>query len=543
MRKNPPIVATPTAGTVAFVAPARLLSGIITALLTLAIFAPVAQARDLPGPDAREIRGQTHKSGHSAHFDIVAKSVQFPQDASQLPNLQAQSKVRNSEMDGSLFYDLLLANIYSLRGDFPQSNALIFRAAQKSADEALLRRAVEFAILSNATESARDITSTWLRKKTNSAAAIEMAIMLLDKDFRSFTDDIDGYFSKNPKSELRSEYASRLASIGDTERAYAEAKATIKNRPGDTQIWYTLGALQSQAKDWALAKKSFERYIELENKDSKEKIGKAEIHQARIALANMALAENAHFSKDRVAMLSYIQRALNANRTLPNQATVLTRALALYAENKMVDKGRALLANWPQKTDAEKAEFEELRLNFYRNLEDWETVYQLVQEKMRATPGAKTDPNLLYELGLAAEKLGRSAEMEKLLREAISIDPKHYQSLNALGYALADRNENLPYALELIQRALQEKPQSPYIIDSLGWVEYRRGNLDKAEQHLQQAYAIDPDPEIAAHLGEVLWANNKKEEAKRIWRAGLKSKPEHKAVQDTLKRLGVDMKN
>ena len=115
------------------------------------------------------------------------------------------------------------------------------------------------------------------------------------------------------------------------------------------------------------------------------------------------------------------------------------------------------------------------------------------------------DVDLLYEQSMMAEKLNRLDEMERLLRKVIELKPDHHHAYNALGYSLAERNLRLPEAKQLIQKALELSPGEPFITDSLGWVEYRLGNRDEALRLLRGAYQSRPDPEIAAHLGEVLW--------------------------------------
>ena len=130
------------------------------------------------------------------------------------------------------------------------------------------------------------------------------------------------------------------------------------------------------------------------------------------------------------------------------------------------------------------------------------------------------DIDLLYEQSMMAEKLNRLEEMERLLRRVIELKPDHHHAHNALGYSLAERNLRLPEAKALIQKALEIAPGEPFITDSLGWVEYRMGNRDEALRLLRGAYQSRPDPEIAAHLGEVLWVTGQREEARRVWREG-----------------------
>jgi Flp pilus assembly protein TadD len=117
------------------------------------------------------------------------------------------------------------------------------------------------------------------------------------------------------------------------------------------------------------------------------------------------------------------------------------------------------------------------------------------------------------------------------------LKPEHAHAYNALGYSLADRGLRLEEAKALIQRALELTPGDPFITDSLGWVEFRLGNNDEALRLLQKAYATRPDAEIAAHLGEVLWAMGRQDEARRIWAEGRNRDAGNEVLRETLVRL------
>jgi Flp pilus assembly protein TadD len=138
---------------------------------------------------------------------------------------------------------------------------------------------------------------------------------------------------------------------------------------------------------------------------------------------------------------------------------------------------------------------------------------------------------------MTAEKLSRLDVQESQLKKLIQIKPDYAQAYNALGYSWADRNERLTEAKDLIEKALKIAPDDAAIIDSMGWVLYRLGDLVRAEDLLRRAYEAQPDPEIAAHLGEVLWKANKHAEADRVWRGALAKAPNDETLKSTMKRL------
>ena len=147
------------------------------------------------------------------------------------------------------------------------------------------------------------------------------------------------------------------------------------------------------------------------------------------------------------------------------------------------------------------------------------------------------DINLLYTYAMAAEKIGRLDVMEKTLREVLHKNPNDVNALNALGYSLADRNLKLPEAFVLISKAHQLSPKDSFILDSLGWVNFRMGKNALALEQLQQAYNTKPEADIAAHLGEVLWVMNQPNQAEEIWRQGQKLDANNPTLKETLKRL------
>lgn len=161
------------------------------------------------------------------------------------------------------------------------------------------------------------------------------------------------------------------------------------------------------------------------------------------------------------------------------------------------------------------------------------SVFERVTAKDRGKSGVS------YTLAMLYERVERFDDMERLLRELIAKDPTHAHARNALGYHFADRNQRLPEALSLIEQALRLAPNDAHIIDSMGWVQFRLGNLAAAEKYLRQAYRQQPDAEISTHLGEVLWVAGKTEEAESFLRAAFRADPRNEVLLDTLKRLGI----
>jgi tetratricopeptide (TPR) repeat protein len=171
-----------------------------------------------------------------------------------------------------------------------------------------------------------------------------------------------------------------------------------------------------------------------------------------------------------------------------------------------------------------------------RDAQDHAAAYEVYAQAVTRFP---QDPDLVYEQASMAEKLERWDDMERLLKGLIQSHPNYQHAYNALGYSWADRNVRLPEAKALIERAVALAPQDGYILDSLGWVEFRLGNLDQALTHLQRAFGLKADAEIAAHWGEVLWVKGDRDGALAIWRKGSALNADNNTLRKTLQRFNA----
>ncbi len=146
-------------------------------------------------------------------------------------------------------------------------------------------------------------------------------------------------------------------------------------------------------------------------------------------------------------------------------------------------------------------------------------------------------PGVRYQIALIQDKAGLSRESIRNFESLLKQRPEDASLLNALGYSLADRNQKLPRAEQLIRKALDASPDNPAFLDSLGWVRFKRGDIPGALPHLERAYRIFPDPEIASHWGELLWVSGKQSEARALWARSLARSPDSKPLRATIERL------
>ena len=159
-----------------------------------------------------------------------------------------------------------------------------------------------------------------------------------------------------------------------------------------------------------------------------------------------------------------------------------------------------------------------------REAKQLNAAYQVLTQGLKKHPD---HPDLLYDAGMVSSQLGKRDVFEKMMRKLIEVSPQNAQAYNALGYDMLDRNERVQEGMQLVEQAYALTPNDAAIIDSMGWGFYRLGDLVKSVAFLRRAYSANPDPEIAAHLGEVLWVQGLKDEATKILRQAIKDHPDN----------------
>lgn len=357
-----------------------------------------------------------------------------------------------------------------------------------------------------------------------------------------------------PDPALRLAYARALLQAQRIADARTQAEAATVERPRLAQAWLMLGAIEVELKNPGRAREVLQRYIELQRAEAEaprkeadaaraggadggapeaaavSPHGGADLGLAGTSQAWLLMAQAAEMQGDLAAAEAYLARIDDPQRLLEVQA----RRATILARQGRLDEALALVRQVPAQDDEAARARLGAEVRLLREVNRWQEAYDTLDEAIRRWP---QDTDLMYEQAMAAERLERLQDMERLLRRVIELEPNHGHAHNALGYALADRNLRLQEARALIVRALELSPGDPFITDSLGWVEFRLGRLDEAERLLREAYGKRPDAEIGAHLGEVLWAAGRRDEARRIWREVLAREPGNEALTRTLQRL------
>jgi len=331
------------------------------------------------------------------------------------------------------------------------------------------------------------------------------AIPLLEKSIKKYPDD----------KRLRLTYARTLVEQDRMEDAKVQFANLVQQYPDDDELRYSLALVCLEAKAWDEAKGYLEELIERESH-----VDSAHLNLGRIAEEN---------NDPQAALLEYAKVG-PGNDYLPAQ---LRQADILMSNGRTDEAEKRLVAA----REAEPDYAIQLYLIQAETLSannQAERAWKVLQQALLQYPD---DLNLLYTRAMQAEKRNDLAQMEKDLRLIIKRDPDNAMALNALGYTLSDRTTRYAEAKALIEQAHQLNPEDPAVLDSLGWVNYRLGNLDEAERLLRQALERFPDQEVAAHLGEGLWAQGKQREARQIWGKFLKEQPDSPILRSTIKRL------
>ncbi|MFA6922372.1 MAG: tetratricopeptide repeat protein, partial [Gallionella sp.] len=210
------------------------------------------------------------------------------------------------------------------------------------------------------------------------------------------------------------------------------------------------------------------------------------------------------------------------------------RAVYLLSKQGKLAEARAYLQQAQPASLTQRVQIILIEAQILRAAGQSAEAYRVLQRGLATMPN---ETELLYEAGMLGDVLGYFEESERLLRRLIQIKPDYAHAYNALGYSLLLRNVRINDALALVEKALLLAPDDYAIMDSVGWGYYLNGKLDDSVKMLRNAYAGNPDPEIAAHLGEVLWMRGDKDEAVKIWQESLKAHPDSVPLQAVMKRL------
>ena len=316
---------------------------------------------------------------------------------------------------------------------------------------------------------------------------------------------------------LRLQYA-RFLTLLDRPQAILQFELLREQNADDQQINFLLGLLYLNQGDQELASTLFQQA----SRDPSMRAD-AQYHLATIA---------EHNGDVNAALQHYQQVAFGRN-----YLAAASRATILLAQSHGIDQARAYLQSLRRQQPNQASELIQLESNLLVSNNQSDQAINLLSSGLQANP---TDAKLLYARSMVAELQNNFALAEQDLRALLAQDADNPTALNALGYTMIVHTDRSEEAYRLIKRAYLLNPGDPAIIDSMGWVLFVMGKAEEALPFLQKAMAILPDPEIAAHLGEVQWFLGNRQAALHTWQRGLAQSPNHPTITSTMQRLGVD---
>ena len=334
---------------------------------------------------------------------------------------------------------------------------------------------------------------------------------------------------------LRQMLADLLNSLGRRDEARVEFARLLDSDPGNPHWQMTLGSLALLAGDW---QESEGRFLALRSNPRPLVSGQPPAFNRSVSAYFLGLV--AEEEGDLAKAMDYYYRVEERDYFEVDEYYQKAR---IRIAHLLLDAGSLDQARMHLKVSRGRSQREESVVRLYvaegdilHGLKQYDAGFALLSQALKEYPGRTS---LLYSRALLAERMGRIDWLERDLKRVLADDPENPQALNALGYTWADHNMNLALALEYIERAHAQLPDDAAVTDSLGWIHYRLGNLERAEALLRQAFSLQPEGEIVAHLVEVIWMRGRREEARKIYREAIDRLPDDEFLRQVGQRFSL----
>lgn len=325
------------------------------------------------------------------------------------------------------------------------------------------------------------------------------------------------YLAKYPNAhEMRLQYARALLEQQQFPAAREEFQRVANNSPDNPDLAFAIALISLQMNDLQGAETQLKQALNNGKKD-----------QERVQYYLGQLSEAKKQDDEAIAYYREV-------KTGEHEFASRMRVAFLLSKQGKLDEARQSLHQYPSANNQQRAQIALIEAQLLRDAKQYAEAYQVLQQGLEKLPN---HPVLLYEAAMMADKIGKHEVAEQALRKLIQMNPQDANAYNALGYSFLERNVRIPEAVALVEQALRLAPDDVAIIDSVGWGYYRSGKLDDSVKLLRRAFAANPDPEIASHLGEVLWVRGDKDEARQVLQGSLKEHPENEQLQAVIKKL------
>ncbi|TJZ70071.1 tetratricopeptide repeat protein [Chitiniphilus eburneus] len=331
----------------------------------------------------------------------------------------------------------------------------------------------------------------------------------------------------------------------------AQLEQAAKVLPKSAGIQNALARLYAENKRYPEAAAAYQKVLELKPDDLEALVGSGlvALESGDLDTANARLsAAEARAQAHSGSLRFYLGQIAEQQQRFADAATwyertdgelksaAQLRLVRVYAKLDRVDDAQALVAALPADTPEKQVEKAQIEAQLWREMRNYPRAYTTLSEALKRHPD---NTDLLYDRSLVSDLNGNLPAAEADLRRYLELKPDSATGLNALGYTLVNRTDRVDEAAGYIERAIALEPDNAVILDSLGWLRFKQGRLNEAQEALARAHKLMDDPEIAAHLAEALWQLGRKGEAREIYRAALAKTPDNEVLQETGKRLGI----
>ncbi|MBI1175653.1 MAG: tetratricopeptide repeat protein [Sideroxydans sp.] len=348
------------------------------------------------------------------------------------------------------------------------------------------------------------------------AALLEAQLLQRDDPQRALA-VLKKYLAWNPDSrEVRLLYARTLLDQKQYAEARDEFRMLLKAHPENAELAFAVALLSMQMGEFDQAEQELRQALAS---------GKQDQDTVYYYLGQLSEAK-----KDYDAALQQYRQVAGGEYHYQAQL----RVIYLLGKQGKLDEARAVLHRIDAQNNQQRVQLVLIEGQLLADAQQFAAAYKVLLQGLEKLPN---HPQLLYEAALLADKIGKPDELERLIRKLIHEQPNNANAYNALGYSLLERNVRLQEGMKLVEKAYQLVPNDAAITDSVGWGHYRLGNLDQSLTFLRKAYALNPDPEIAAHLGEVLWVHGDRDEAQKVWSDSLKLHPGNTSLRAVMKKF------
>lgn len=419
--------------------------------------------------------------------------------------LMQLNRLLSAQRDKAAVFDLV-RELVSPYGKLPEAHFVLAQAGLNSGlSEA---RITEASV--NETDRALALRPEW------EAAVVLKAQILARANPSGSLGTLRAYLAKHPKAKTA---RAALAQLLVEQKQLTEARdqlVLLANEEPRAEMQMAIARLSLQMNDYAYAEKVLQKMI-----DS----GIGDPDAARLYLGEI--------SEERKQYQEALERYRSVEEGEQWWSAQLRIAYVLAKLGKL-DEAREGLQSLEPENDAQRVQIVQTDAQLLREAERYKDAYAVLE---KALDTYSDSPDLMYDVAMAAEKIDRIEVAEKQLKQLIELKPDNAQAYNALGYTLVDRTSRSEEGLRYIEKAYALSPEDPFILDSMGWALYRVGKLEQSIGYLRRALAERADAEIAAHLGEVLWAKGERNEAQQVWQSQLRETPDSTVLRETMKRF------